>query len=189
MSTPKHPQPAKVCMRSPLWTPICLVLSTLLASCGGGGTPSTQTNVPAASGVCDSTALWAARPANSGSRIPDNNDNGVLVTWDNQNCNLQTVSAATLNICLDHPRPADLVWSLTPPSSGAVLTLTAPADWNASGASCDTAGQGRLQNIVLAPADVSSINPRGDWTLKVKDARLGEEGFLVQWRIRLQGNT
>ncbi len=189
LTTPKHPKPAKACMRSPLWSPTCLALCSLLASCGGGGTPSTQPNVPAASGVCDSNPLWAARPANSGSRIPDNSDTGVSVTWDNQNCALQTVTTATLEICLDHPRPADLVWSLTAPSPGAALALTAPADWNASGASCDTEGQGKLQNIVLAPADVAAISPRGDWTLKVKDARLGKEGFLIQWRVKLQGNT
>lgn len=142
----------------------------------------------AVSGVCDSTALWAARPANSGSRIPDNNDTGVSVTWDNQNCNLQTLTTATLEICLNHLRPADLVWTLSPPSPSAVLTPTAPANWNTNGVPCDS-GQGVLQTLSLLPADIAAMTPLGNWTLKVKDTRLGEEGFLIQWRVRLQGNT
>lgn len=150
--------------------------------------PSTPLNVTALSDACDSTALWAARPANSGSRIPDNNDTGVTVTWDNQNCKLKTLTAATLEICLNHPRPADLVWTLNPPSSGAVLTPTAPANWNANGVSCDS-GQGVLQTLSLLPADIATTTPRGNWALKVKDTLSGEEGFLIQWRVQLQGTT
>jgi subtilisin-like proprotein convertase family protein len=34
-----------------------------------------------------------------------------------------------------------------------------------------------------------SVNPRGNWTLHVKDLKLGDTGTLIQWRILLVGNT
>lgn len=175
-------------MRSTLWTGILLTLTALLTSCGGGGAPPTTNATPPTSSSCDTTTLWAAHPATSGRAIPDNDGTGVSVSWDNQNCTVRTLTSATLDICLSHTKPTDLAWTLSPPGSGAPLTLTSPADWNTSGLSCDS-GLGKLQRIDLLPMLTSTASTRGNWTLHVKDLMLGDTGTLIQWRILLVGNT
>lgn len=174
-------------MRSPFWTSALLTLTTLMASCGGGS-PSTPPPPQSTMVTCDSTTLWAAHPSASGRAIPDNNVTGTSVSWDNQNCTLQTVTSATLDICLSHPRTADLSWRISSPGSGAGVTLNASPDWNANGTSCDS-GQGKLQRIDFLHALTSTVNTRGIWTLQVKDQNLGDTGTLIQWRVILQGNT
>ena len=175
-------------MRSILWTSALLTLTTLLASCGGGGSPSTPPSSPSTSAVCDSNTLWGAQPESYGRGIPDNNGTGITVSWDNQNCTLRTISSAELEICLRHPRTTDLTWAISPPASGAELTLTVPSDWNTSGSSCDS-GQGKFQRMDLLPTVSSTVTTRGIWTLNVKDQILGDEGTLIQWRVVLRGNT
>ena len=177
-------------MRSTLWTGILLTLTALLASCGGGGggnTSLTTTATQPSPTSCDSTTLWAAHPATSGRAIPDNDSTGISVSWDNQNCTLRTVTSATLEVCLSHPKTSDLSWTISPPAYSAPLTLTPPADWNTSGSSCDS-GQGKLQRIDLLTL-LTPTATRGNWTLNVKDRRLGDTGTLIQWRILMVGNT
>ena len=178
-------------MQSNLWTGVLLTLTALLTSCGGGVTTSTTSTTSAnqaTSANCDSTTLWAAHPATSGRAIPDNDGAGISVSWDNQNCAVRSVSSVTLDICLSHPRPMDLIWTVSPPGSSAPLTLTSPADWNTSGSSCDS-GQGKLQRVDLLNRVTPTSNTRGNWTLNVKDQRLGDTGTLIQWRILIVGNT
>jgi len=180
-------------MRSTLWTGILLTLTALLASCGGGGgdggsSPSTTSTAQSSSTRCDSTTLWAAHPATSGRSIPDIDGTGISVSWDNQNCTLRTVSSATLEVCLSHPRTSDLTWTISPPTSGTALTLSPRADWNSSGTACDS-GRGKFQRIDLLPTVTSDVSTRGNWTLHVKDQQLGDTGTLIQWRILIVGNT
>ena len=178
-------------MRSPFWLVPLFAATCFLTACGGGGgggtpTSDAQGNPPGTvSTTCDSRTLWAANPASSGTRIPDNNTSGISVNWDNQNCRLQSVSSSTLEICLNHARPADLTWTITSPSGGP-LTLTAPAEWNTTGTSCDS-GQGKLQRIDLIPTVQSTVNPLGIWKLNVSDQVTGVEGMLIQWRVVVQG--
>ena len=185
------PYLSEFCMRSPFWLVPLFAVTCFLAACGGGGgggSPASDapSNPPGpVSTTCDSRTLWAANPAASGTRIPDNNTSGIAVNWDNQNCNLKSVSAATLEICLDHPRPADLVWTITSPSANR-LTVTAPTDWNGTGTACDS-GQGKLQRIDLLPTVQSSVKTLGLWTLNVSDQVTGIEGTLIQWRVVVQG--
>ncbi|PUE12997.1 proprotein convertase P-domain-containing protein [Limnohabitans sp. T6-20] len=180
---------SELCMRSPFWLATLFAATCFLAACGGGGggTPVSDAPNPASSvsTTCDSRILWAANPATSGTAIPDNNTSGISVTWDNQNCSLTSVSSATLEICLNHQRPADLVWKITPPS-GSPLTVTAPTDWNATGTACDS-GQGKLQRIDLLPTVQSSVKTLGLWTLNVSDQNAGDVGTLIQWRVVVQG--
>ncbi|WP_416547480.1 proprotein convertase P-domain-containing protein [Limnohabitans sp. DCL3] len=169
------------------WTCILLALTTLLASCGGGGgAPSPATAQQTTSETCDSNLLWAAHPATSGSTIPDNNETGISVRWDNQNCNLRTVSTATLEVCLKHPKTSDLAWTITPPTGLGALTLNPPADWNTSGTDCGSDGE-KLQRIDLLPTVFPTLTTRGIWTLHVKDQLLGDTGSLVRWRLVFQG--
>ncbi len=177
---------AEHCMPFFLRTNTLLALTFLMASCGGGGGDGAPT--PSSSAVCDSGTLWAAYPATSGSAIPDNNSTGLSVNWDNQNCALQTVSSATLEICLDHPRPADLTWTITPPASSIALALTPPANWNSTSSSCDS-GRGKFQPIDLLSTVSSTVSTQGNWTLRVKDQALGDSGTLIQWRVVIRGNT
>lgn len=175
------------CMRSRVWLATLFATACLLPACGGGGgggTPDASTPSPVST-TCDSRALWAAHPTASGTGIPDNNNSGISVTWDNQNCTLKSVSSATLEICLNHPLPADLVWKITPPS-GSSLVVTAPADWNTTGAACDS-GQGKLKSIDLLPTVQSSVKTLGLWTLNVSDQKAGDVGTLIQWRVVVQG--
>ena len=173
-------------MRSFSWALTCLTLSCLMAACGGGSNPSDNTKISAS---CDSTALWAASPSPSGTAIPDNNPIGISVTWDNQTCSLQTVSSAVLEICLNHSAPAELIWTLTPPSSINALPLTPPANWNASSTVCGDAGptQGKLQRVDVPQSALSYAANRGRWTLHVSDQTLGNAGTLIQWRVIAQG--
>jgi subtilisin-like proprotein convertase family protein len=69
------------------------------------------------------------------------------------------------------------------------LTLTAPADWNVSGSSCDNNLPGKLQRIDLLTMLSVTANTRGNWTLNVKDLGLGNTGTLNRWRILLVGST
>lgn len=172
-------------MRSFSWTLACLGLTGLLTACGGGSNPPDNK----VSASCDSTALWAAAPSASGTAIPDNNPTGIAVTWDNQACSLQSVSSAVLEICLNHSAPADLTWTLTPPSSSNTLALTAPGNWNASTTVCGDAGptQGKLQRMDVPQSALSYAGNRGRWTLHVSDQALGNAGTLIQWRVIVQG--
>jgi subtilisin-like proprotein convertase family protein len=77
------------------------------------------------------------------------------------------------------------VWTITPPS-GNPLTVTAPADWNGTGTTCDS-GQGKLQRIDLLPTVQSTVKTIGQWTLSVSDQNAGDSGTLIQWRIVVQG--
>ena len=174
-------------MPSTYWTFILLALTTLLASCGGGGSsPSPVTQQQSIHETCDSSTLWAAHPEPSGLAIPDNNAAGISVSWDNQNCNLRTVSSAMLEVCLQHPKASDLVWAITPPKGVQGLTFSPPADWNASNTSCGSHGE-KLHRIDLLPTVSPSITTGGIWTLKVKDERSGDTGTLIQWRLVFQG--
>ena len=176
-------------MRSPLWTAAMLGMTCLMAGCGGGSGASDapQNTLNAAS--CDSTTLWAVPASQSGLAITDNNTSGISVTWDNQTCTLQTVSSVSLDICLTHPAPDDLLWKITPPSSGASLPITVPANWNSTGTDCDLGNSvfGKLQRINLLPTVQPTVAIRGLWTLNVSDQRRGDTGNLVQWRLLVQG--
>ena len=171
-------------MRSSPWTALLFCTAALLVSCGGGGStsnPSARTNA-----TCDSQSMWAVPSSSSGSLIPDNASTGISATWDNQNCSLQTVASASVDICLNHSQPADLAWTITTPATGNALTLSAPSNWNTSGTACDDA-QGKLQRIAL-PAAVQSISStRGLWTLHVSDQSAGNTGTLIQWRVIIEG--
>lgn len=167
-------------MKSSLLTAVCLVLTFWLAGCGGSQVQGSQSFQNA---NCDSTTLWAARPALSGLQIPDNNASGIVVTWDNQNCSLKSVSSARVDVCLSHSSPADLDWSIVTPDSARALALPAPS---LSGSSCDS-GQGQLQTIPLLSALEPDPDTQGRWTLQVKDRVLGNTGALIQWRVILQG--
>ena len=163
---------------------ICVLgLLGWLAGCGGGGSGNTP-NLRSA--TCDSTTLWAASPATNGSTIPDNNTTGISVTWDNQNCSLQSVSSAMLEICLSHTQPTDLLWTIKPPNSGTALNVTAPVNWNTTGSSCDS-GQGKFQRIDLLPTVQNTVVTQGLWTLNVSDRISGDTGTLIQWRVIVQG--
>jgi|GEM_PF-1566783 len=167
-------------LKSSLLSAACLVLTVWLAGCGG----SAIQNLPSSQNArCDSTSLWAGRPALSGLQIPDNNSSGILVNWDNQNCSLKSVASARVDICLSHSSPADLDWSITPPDSARALALPAPS---LSGSSCDS-GQGQLQTIPLLSAIGSNPVTQGRWALQVKDRALGNSGTLIQWRLVLEG--
>jgi subtilisin-like proprotein convertase family protein len=170
-------------MRSLSGTTALMALTALLVGCGGGGTGSPAQSV---SVTCDSGNLWAAQPSRNGTRIPDNSSTGITVTWDNQNCSIQSLTAATLDVCLDHDQPTELVWTMTRPSTGTSLTISAPNDWNSTGTSCDS-GQGKLQRIDLLQSVLGVGSTQGTWALRVSDATSGNEGTLIQWRVNLQG--
>jgi subtilisin-like proprotein convertase family protein len=152
----------------------------LLAGCGGTEVQDSRNLVSA---TCDSTTLWAGRPALSGSQIPDNNNIGITVTWDNQNCTLSSLSSAKLEICLNHTNPVDLEWSIAPPNSTTTLALPLPTHL---GLSCDSR-QGQLHSLDLL--STTGFNPvtQGRWTLQVKDRAPGNTGTFIQWRVILQG--
>ena len=152
----------------------------LLVGCGGS---EVQDSPALKSAMCDSTKLWAGRPAQSGLQIPDNNANGITVTWDNQNCSLKSVSSAKLEVCMDHTNPVDLEWSITAPNSTSALALPSPT---LAGSSCDF-GQGQLHSISILSALSSAPITQGLWTLQVKDNVLGDTGTFRQWRVILQG--
>jgi subtilisin-like proprotein convertase family protein len=161
---------------------LCAALagSLFLASCGGSGAQDSRTLLSA---TCDSTNLWAGRPALSGLQIPDNNNDGITVTWDNQNCTLTSVSTAKLEICLNHTNPVDLEWSIAPPNSTNTLALPMPTHL---GVSCDF-DQGQLHSLDLLSTTGSNPVTQGRWALQVKDRALGNTGTFRQWRVILQG--
>ena len=173
-------------MRSLHLTAALMVMTCLLASCGGGGDSNPK---PLTEATCDSVTLWAAHPSPNGLRIPDGSGTGVSVTWDNQTCALQSVSSASLDICLTHPTPADLIWKITSPSSSSPVTLNAPTNWNATGTACDPVdgGSGKRQRIDLLSTVQANVPTQGRWTLHVSDPVGGSEGSLVDWRLLIQG--
>lgn len=152
----------------------------LLVGCGGTEVQDSRNLVSA---TCDSTILWAGRPALSGSQIPDNDIDGITVTWDNQNCTLTSVSTAKLEICMNHTNPVDLEWSITPPNSTNTLALPSPTPL---GVSCDF-DQGQLHSLDLLPTTGTNPVTKGPWALQVKDRALGNTGTFRQWRMILQG--
>ena len=171
-------------MRSLFKTTALLAMTTLLVNCGGGGAPSSQ-NIAA---TCDSTTLWASHPAASGRGIPDDNATGTSVSWDNQNCQVRSVTSAFIEICINHPRPSDLTWSVTPPNSGASTTLNVSGNWITNSTTCSSSGD-KFQRIDLLLSLSSTVATRGTWQLQVKDLIRFDEGTLNQWRVIIQGNT
>jgi subtilisin-like proprotein convertase family protein len=113
---------------------------------------------------------------------------GTSVNWNNQICQIRSITSAFIEICLDHPRPSDLTWAITLPDSATPLTLSTPANWNTTGLSCDS-GRGQLQRIDLLSRISSTAITRGNWILNVKDQLAGDAGSLIQWRVIIQGNT
>ncbi len=152
----------------------------LLVGCGGTEVQDSRNLVSA---TCDSTILWAVQSDSSGSQIPDNNNIGITVTWDNQNCTLTSVSTAKLEICLNHTNPVDLEWSIAPPNSTNTLALPLPTPL---GMTCDTR-QGQLHSLDLLSTTGSNPVTQGRWALNVKDRALGNTGTFRQWRVILQG--
>lgn len=172
-------------MRSLSGTTALMALTGFLAGCGGGGSDG-GTPAPTISVTCDSGNLWAAQPSPNGTRIPDNFSPGITVTWDNQTCSIQSLTSATLDVCLDHVQPTELLWTVIRPATGSSLPVSAPNNWNSTGTSCDS-GQGKLQRIDLLQAVQSVGAAQGSWTLRVSDGSPGNEGALIQWRVKLQG--
>ena len=158
-----------------------LASTLLLAGCGGSEVQDSRHLVSA---TCDSTILWAVQSPPSGSQIPDNNNDGITVTWDNQNCSLTSVSTAKLEICLNHTNPVDLEWSIAPPNSTNTLALPLPTPL---GMTCDT-HQGQLHSLDLLSTTGSNPVTKGRWALNVKDRDSGNfSTTLIQWRVILQG--
>lgn len=172
------------CMRSLIEIAALLAMTSLLVSCGGGSSPSAQISAP----PCDSTTLWASQPAAFGRGIPDNNVSGISVSWDNQNCQIRSVTSAFIEVCLNHPRPSDLTWSVTPPNPGTSTTLTVSGNWITNSTTCSSSGD-KFQRIDLLPSLSSTVLTRGTWQLQVKDLIAGDTGTLNQWRVIIQGNT
>ena len=173
-------------MRSLHLTAALMVMTCLLASCGGGGDSNPK---PLTEATCDSGTLWGGLPSLNGVGIPNNNISGIAVTWDNQTCALQSVTSISLDICLTHPTPADLIWKITSPSSSSPVTLNAPTNWNATGTACDpvNGGSGKRQRIDLLSTVQANVTTQGRWTLHVSDPVGGSEGSLVDWRLLIQG--
>ncbi|MFM8865697.1 MAG: proprotein convertase P-domain-containing protein [Limnohabitans sp.] len=163
---------------------LMLLVTTLLLGCGGGGGPDRSVTLQAVQ--CDSGNQWANTTSIAGARIPDNGTGSVTVSWNNQNCPLQSIATVTVDICLAHTRPADLAWTLTPPGGASAIPLSAPARWNETGTSCD-AGQGRRQSIPLPASLPPGAPAQGLWTVQVSDRNPGDEGAWVQWRVQLAG--
>ena len=160
---------------------LCLTLG--LAACGGG---NSSTPAPLNSATCDSNALWAVPQSSNPLGIPENDPAGISVTWNNQNCALQSVTSAALEICLNHTSPSDLAWTIASPTSGSAAPFTAPSNWNTTGSSCAT-GAGKLQQINILSAVQSTAGAHGLWTLNVSDRSPGNTGTLVQWRVIVGG--
>ena len=171
-------------MRSLHLTAALMVMTCLLASCGGGGDSNPK---PLTEATCDSGTL-APGLVMGGLIIPDENDTGISVTWDSQNCALQSVTSISLDICLTHSVPADLVWQITSPSSGSPLTVKASPDW-ASTDSCNlvAGASGKFQRFDLLPTVQTNVTTQGRWTLNVSDPVEKDEGVLVRWRLLIQG--
>ena len=172
------------CMRSLINIAAMLAIIPLLVSCGGGSSPSNQSSAPS----CDSNTLWASHPAASGRGIPDNNVSGTSVSWDNQNCQIRSVTSAFIEVCINHPRPSDLTWSVTPPNSGTSTTLAVSGNWITNSTTCSSAGD-KFQRIDLLSSLSSTVATRGTWQLQVKDLMTGDSGTLNQWRVIIQGNS
>ena len=169
-------------MRFFSWTMALFVLTCILSSCGGSAASTAPATVQA---TCDSGLLWAMS-TKSGARIPDNDSTGITLNWNNQTCALQSVRSATLDICLNHSKPSDLVWTITSPASATAMDITAPSNWSLTNDVCD-GGQRKLQRIDLLPILTASIQPKGSWSLNVKDLSASSEGYLIQWHVNIQG--
>jgi len=171
-------------MRSLFKTAALLAMTILLVNCGGGGTPSSQSIAQ----PCDSTTLWASPSTASGRGIPDNNATGTSLSWDNQNCQIRSVTSVVIEVCLNHPRPSDLTWMVTPADSVSTNPLTVSGNWITNTTSCSSPGD-KFQRIDLLPLLPSTVAARGTWQLQVKDLVTGDIGTLNQWRVIIQGNT
>ena len=172
------------CMRSLIKIAALLGMTSILVSCGGGSSPSSQSSAP----PCDSNTLWASHPAASGRGIPDNNVSGTSVSWDNQNCQIRSVTSAFIEVCLNHPRPSDLTWSVTPPNAGTSTSLSVSGNWITNSTTCSSVGD-KFQRIDLLSSLSSTVATRGTWQLQVKDLLTGDTGTLNQWRVIIQGNS
>lgn len=167
-------------MRSLLGTTSCLLATLMLNACGGGG----NTTVGSSAATCDSNRLWAAHPSASGSAIPDNNSQGIEVRWENQNCDLKSITSARLELCLNHSRPSDLAWSIKHPLNNNPVPILVSNNWSTADETCRF-NSGKFQQISLDLG--STTTTRGNWTLQVKDTQLDDTGSLVQWRLIIEG--
>lgn len=166
-------------MRTRLRTAACLLAAFLLTACGGG-----EPTAALIAGTCNSTRLWV-QPDRSGRTIPDNNPEGISVRWDNQNCTLQSVTTATLDICLNHHLPSDLAWTIVPPI-GNPVSVPVGDSWSSTDISCNN-NAGKFQRLNLLANLTGKTTTQGVWVLQVSDLKAGDEGKFIQWQLILEG--
>lgn len=169
---------------------ICLVVMTaLLASCGGGGSPY----VAATDAGCSLPLRFANTSSNSGIAIPESNNWTPLtgeVGRSISGCAIERLETLRVGICLKHPQLDDLQIRVSGPNGN---TQTVPL----SGVSATTdtlcsaldASARQVNLNVNASAFTTPSTFNGVWLVQARDNTPGyESGVLVGWSLQLGGH-
>ena len=156
-----------------------LLTTSLLVSCGGGGSPY----VAKTDASC-SLPLMFANGINSGMQIPDNEQWSSSSSATLSGCAIQGLETARVGICLDHPVLADLEIRIFKDSQNETLSLS-PA--LASNSVCSIGGTAYQLNINTSQfTALTSLN--GTWGVQVRDKRSGfKNGYFIGWSLEFTG--
>jgi len=139
---------------------------------------------------------WVYVPVSVNQSIPDNQMTGINSDVTTNDLNCQQLVGINVNIAVNHPRPADLVISLSTVSAdGSLIYKTyeifnGPQTVKDQGLSTQDANNLQLPQM---PVDASSSKSAGDrlllssdcvrWRLNVSDEVAGNTGTLVGWTL------
>ncbi len=171
-------------MKLPLTSGL-LCLTTLLSSCGGGG----SSYVPTTPASCTLTLQYANALNNSGISILESTD------WTRSNtevsrslsCGLQRIQKLSVELCLQHADSSELRARLVAPDSS---TQTLPLENATRTTHC--LGQDStsylLDLTIENPAFANLTQASGQWLVQVRDVVSGYgNGTLIGWSLKLEG--
>ena len=160
---------------------ICLcVMLTVVASCGGGGSPY----VAKTSVTCSLPLAFSN--ITSGVPIPDNEEWSLSARNTISGCAIEGLETMRLNICLDHPVISDLEIRVfrDPRNKNTPISLSLT---QTSGFACSIGGTAYQLNMNISPY-TDPANLDGIWSVEIRDKRSGfGYGYFIGWSLEFKG--
>jgi len=156
-----------------------LMVTSLLAGCGGGTTASNEPPVASIPTTCEQPYTWLDRVRMSGNRI----GTSAQGEWA-MSCNIRTLQSASLTVCVTHTDTTELQLALTRPDN-TELSLPALASWARTG----TCPSGQAWTYAIPVTDLPLTDFSGNWIIRIVDKfpNNTSDGIFNGWSFSLKG--